>query len=214
MKALEHVWREPRPATGTVSPVTEKVMQAELAVGYRRGHRQLVTLAFLVVAAALVVGWLLLHRSSNGSPPAAASATAPAIVSQAQLRQLAATIGHPVYWAGPKAGYSYEVTATSGGRFYVRYLPDGVSAGDPRSSFLVVGTYPQSRSFADLKRVSKRNGSIAVGIDRGGLATFAAGRPTSVYFSYPGARYQVEVYSPSGSQARALVLGGEIVPVH
>jgi hypothetical protein len=34
-----------------------------------------------------------------------------------------------------------------------------------------------------------------------------------VYFSYPGATYQVEVFDPSAKQARTLVLAGKITPI-
>ena len=47
----------------------------------------------------------------------------------------------------------------------------------------------------------------------GGLSVFAQDLPTSVYFAYPRANYQVEVYSPSGDTARGLVFGDSITPV-
>jgi len=181
----------------------------------RRSYLPIVVLGVAVGAAACVVAWLALggQGSTKGLPALPAANSGPALVSQAQLERLAGSVDHPVYWAGPKSGYSYEVTSTSNGRFYVRYLPSGVRAGDPRPNYLVVGTYAQQGAFADLKHAAKQQGSISLGIDRGGLAEFATGRPTSVYFSYPAAKYQVEVYSPSGDTARRLVLGGGIVPV-
>jgi hypothetical protein len=168
-------------------------------------------LVVAVLATAGVVAWLFLHRTSAAATVPAGGG--PVLVSQAQLERLAASVDHPLYWAGPKSGYSYETTVTRGGRFYVRYLPNGTRAGDPRASFLVIGTYTAPGSFADLKRVAKQDGSVSVGIDRGGTAVFSSSRPTSVYFSYPGAKYQVEVYSPSGDTARNLVLGGKITPI-
>ncbi len=42
---------------------------------------------------------------------------------------------------------------------------------------------------------------------------YNAQRPTSVYFSYPGAGYQVEVFAPSAETARSLVLAGETAPI-
>ena len=114
---------------------------------------------------------------------------------------------------GRRTGYSYELTRLTGDRTYVRYLPTGVRAGDPRASYLVVGTYAQPGSFANLKRASKQKGSVSLGIPGDGLAVFSPARPTSVYFGYPGKGYQVEVYSPSGQNARSLVLGGKITPV-
>ena len=165
-----------------------------------------------VAAAALVVVWLFVHRTGS-STPRAASGSGPVLISQSQLEGLAASLDQPIYWAGPRAGYSYEVTVARGGRVYVRYLPLGVKAGDPRASFLVVGTYTEPGAFVDLKRAAKQTGSVSVGIEGGGIAVFSSQRPTSVYFSYPGAKYQVEVYSPSGNAARSMVLGGKITPI-
>jgi hypothetical protein len=100
----------------------------------------------------------------------------------------------------------------SNGRIYVRYLPSGVKAGDPRPAYLVVGTYEQPGSFAYLKRASRNRGSVALDIGDGGIALFDSAHPSSVYFTYPGTRYQVEVYDPSGGASR-LVLAGAIRPL-
>jgi hypothetical protein len=96
---------------------------------------------------------------------------------------------------------------------WVRYLPAGVKAGDPRPNFLVVGTYKQTDSFAGLRRAAKQPDSISERISDGGLLVYNENRPTSVYFSYPGVKYQVEVYAPSGQTARRLVADGDATPV-
>jgi len=176
----------------------------------RRQHLPLLVLGVAVAVAALFVGWLLIGRGGSSSAPAASGA--PMIVSQAELEQFAASVDHPVYWAGPKAGYSYELTS-SHGRIWVRYLPRGVNAGDARASFLVVGTYELSDAFAGLQRVAKSPTSVSRSIPDGGLLVYDGQRPTSVYFSYPGVKYQVEVYAPSPRDARSLVLGGKVTPV-
>jgi hypothetical protein len=210
MSSLDHVWQERRPETGTPAEVTENVVQARLEPRHRRhGWFHLAVVGTAFGLAAVVLTWLGLHRSDGPAP----AMGAPVLVSQAQLEQLAGRVSHPVYWAGPKSGYSYELTITSGTRIYVRYLPQGTKAGDRRPNFLVVGTYPQPGAFAALKRASKQPGSVSVGIDNGGLVVFSSARPTSVYFSHPGSNYQVEVYSPSGNAARSLVLGGKITPI-
>jgi hypothetical protein len=123
------------------------------------------------------------------------------------------TVDHPVYWAGPKDGYTYELTQTTNGFVYVRYLPEGTDAGDPRSQFLTIGTYPRQGAFAELQRAAKANGAVSLKIGDDGLAVFSEARPTSVYFGYPDARYQVEVYDPSADEARRLALSGQVVPV-
>jgi hypothetical protein len=172
----------------------------------------LVLLGVALAAAVAAVAWLLL-RSDGGTPGIPPADGVPALVSQAQLQRLAASVDHPVYWAGPRQGFSYELTRTNIGRVFVRYLPDGVAAGDARADFLTVGTYPGERSFADLKRAANREGAVRVGLDQGGLVVFAAQRAQSAYFGYPGGKYQVEVFAPSSGGARKLVLAGTIVPV-
>jgi hypothetical protein len=42
---------------------------------------------------------------------------------------------------------------------------------------------------------------------------YDAERPTSIYFSYPGVKYQVEVYAPSSEEGRSLILDGKVKPV-
>jgi hypothetical protein len=211
MSQLDQVWQEHRRETGTPVPM-ESVAQRKLDPARRRSHVQLVVLGVAVAVAAAVVAWLLV-RGQGHTTALPAPDGGPALVSQAQLERLAGSVDHPVYWAGPKHGYSYELTRTSGGRVFVRYLPTGVRAGDTRPNFLVVGTYEQQGGFADLKRVVKRHGSVSFGLDGDGRAVFNTAKPTSVYFGYPGKAYQVEVYSPSGQTARSLVLAGKITPI-
>jgi hypothetical protein len=88
-----------------------------------------------------------------------------------------------------------------------------VKAGDPRASFLVVGTYSLPDAFAGLQRVAKSPTSVSRSIADGGLLVYDSQRPTSVYFSYPGVKYQVEVYAPPQQDARSLILDGKVTPV-
>jgi hypothetical protein len=207
----EHVWQEPRHQPGNPALVPENAVPTTIERPVRaHGHLHLAVLVVAFVAAASIVAWLALHRT-NGT--ATVPAGGPVLLSQARLEQLAASADHPLYWAGPKSGYSYEATLTGSGRFYVRYLPRGVRAGDPRAAFLAVATYLQPGSYKNLQHAATQRDAVSVGIDRGGLAVYSAQRATSVYFSYPGAKYQVEVYSPSADTARGLVLGQKITPI-
>lgn len=160
--------------------------------------------------AAFFVGWLAMNRGGDAPPARGTGASA---TSESELRSFAESVSHPVYWAGPKDGYTYELTRTNDGRVYVRYLPEGTEVGDPRSRFLTVGTYPRAGAFAELKRAGRADGAISLKLGRGGLAVFSQAKPTSVYFGYPDARYQVEVYDPSPDEARRLALSGQVIPV-
>lgn len=167
-----------------------------------------------VVAVGLVAflaGWLVMNRGSDDAARAPGSGASAA--SESELRSFADSTSHPVYWAGSKDGHTYELTQTSDGRIYVRYLPEGTEVGDPRSGFLTIGTYPRASAFADLKRAAKADGAVSLKVGDDGLAVFNEAKPTSVYLGYPNARYQVEVYHPSPDEARRLALSGQIIPV-
>jgi hypothetical protein len=168
-------------------------------------------LALLVVAAILFAAMLLLrdHGAGNTTLPPVGT---PAAVSESQLKTLAAQFKLPVYWAGPKPG-AYELTRTTDGRVYIRYLPSSTEVGVRTPNYLTVGTYPANQAFPALERAAAREGGVSVKIDHGGLLVFNAGSPKSVYFSYPKSGYQVEVYDPSPQQARTLVLDGKITPI-
>jgi hypothetical protein len=160
--------------------------------------------------AAFLVGWMAMNR--GGDTPSA-PATGASAASESELKEFADSASHPVYWAGPKEGQTYELTRTTNGFVYVRYLPEGTEVGDPRSRFLTIGTYPRPGAFAELQRAAKTEGAVSLKIERGGLAVFNEARPTSVYLGYPDARYQVEVFHPSPDEARRLALSGQVVPV-
>jgi hypothetical protein len=191
--------------------MTETAISRRPVPGDRRQLLALLVLGLAVVVSAVVVLRLLVHGDGGGTTVKPGSG--PVLLSRPQLESFVHSAPGPVYWAGPKDGVEYEVTTTPSGRTYVRYLPAGVSAGDSRADFLVVGTYPQAHAFADLQHAASGPRSISFHIDHGGVMVYAFRRPTSVYVGYPGRKYQVEVYDPSGDAARKLVATGKIVPV-
>jgi hypothetical protein len=172
---------------------------------------QLLVLGLAVVAAAVTVAWLALRNASPSTPPP--TSLAPRLVSQAELAALADALDRPIYWAGPRDKFTYELTLTAGGRIYVRYLPRGAAAGDPRASFLTVGTYPGASSYANLKNVSTGPAVHSNLLHGGGLLVAPKRVPKSVYLAYPGAAYQVEVYDAYNGAARRLALDGLIRPI-
>jgi hypothetical protein len=210
---LDEYRQEVTPQPRSPNRMTEKAIKSMFGgQRMRRAHVQLLMAAVAVAITAVAVVLLVLKDDAGKGTILAANAGA-VLVSQAQLEQLADSVDHPVYWAGPKNGVSYELTETADGRIFVRYLPQGVAAGDPRPDFLTVGTYPRRNAFADLKNAAEREGSVSVNIDNGGIAVFDSKKPTSVYFGYPDVKYQVEVFAPAGETARSLVLAGKIKPL-
>lgn len=169
------------------------------------------SLVAVLLIALIWFGALLTLRGHEGKTmlPQVGS---PAAVSESQLKSLASESSQPIYWAGPKHG-TYELTRTTDGRTYIRYLPSADKVGDRTPNYLTVGTYPTKQAFSALRRAAARDGAVSANVDRGGLLVFNNSAPKSVYFSYPKSGYQVEVYDPSPIQARGLVLSGSIKPI-
>jgi hypothetical protein len=167
--------------------------------------------AIIAVAIAIaVIVWLIVKGDDDKSnAPSAPPATSASV---SQLRDTQGSVGHPVYWAGRRAGFTYELTQVSGNVF-IRYLPSGVGVGDKRPDFLTVGTYPKRNALKSLQRLARQPGTSSTKLSRGGLAVWGDTKPESVYFSYPGADVQIEVFDPSASRARRLVRSGRVKPI-
>jgi hypothetical protein len=176
------------------------------------------TVIAFAVASALAVTGCGGGGKSNSGPGASTPATqptraAPTKATISALRALARSSGHDIFWAGRKRGYSYELTQTSGGNTYIRYLPPGVPIGAAGADFLSVGSYPQADAFATIKAARKQAGEVVTNLKDGGQAVANPNRPQSVYFAYPGSKVLVEVYDPSPARAAALVKRNKVVPV-
>ena len=153
-------------------------------------------------------------KNSSGTASATQKTRAPASAATvSDLRSLAKSAGHDVFWAGRKRGYTYELTRTADGNIYVRYLPPGVPVGAAGADFLSIGSYPQADAFATIKEARKQEGEIVTPIGGGGYAVASPNRPQSVYFAYPGSKVLVEVYDPSPARAKSLVVGKQVVPI-
>lgn len=165
----------------------------------------------LVAFVALVATWLLVRGGSDKAAPLP-QVGKPAIVSEAQLHELAAASKLPVYWAGKQSG-AYELTRAGDGRVWVRYLPSASQLGTRSPKYLTVGTYPAKGAFLSLRRAAARPGGLSLKLDHGGLVVLNTRTPTSVYIGYPRAKYEVEVYDPSATVARTLALSGKVAPI-
>jgi len=167
-----------------------------------------------VIAIALVVAfgaWLIFRGGGDDDPPAQSPESSASTVEQ--LRALPGQTGHQVYWAGSPAGFTYELTQTTDGNVYIRYLPANVPVGTERPDYLTVGTYPRQKALAELRGLARRRGSVSFEAPRGGLAVFSRDRPSSIYVAFPRQDVQVEVYDPAAQRARKLVLSGQIRPI-
>jgi hypothetical protein len=173
-------------------------------------RRQIGFEALLALAlAGGVILWIFVGR--NGS-----SATAPQVVpvkpvalSASGLRALSATVGQPIYWAGPRPHYLYELKRTGNGYVYIRYLPPGVEAGAPGNNYLVIATYPYRGAFAALEKLA---GAQGIQVPGGGLALVDQKTHKSVHLAFPRVSYQVEVFASSPEKALALATSGQVRP--
>jgi hypothetical protein len=172
----------------------------------RRG--MLIGAIVVAVLVLLVGGWLVLGDGDDDNGGAGAKT-----LSVEELQELAAERDQPMFWAGPQSGLKYEVTETSDGAVYVRYLPEDVEIGDPRPAYLTVATYPVEKGYENVVAASRRKGNETERLPDGGLAVISSARPSSVYLAHGRGNYQVEVYHPSPARARRLVVSGAVQPV-
>jgi hypothetical protein len=171
----------------------------------------------VVLAIAFIV-WLIVRDGGSSKPAQSGTvpttttpAVAPKAVSEADLRALAVQTGHPIYWVGPEPDHVYELTRTSSGRIFVRYLPKGEKVGT-KKLYTIVGTYPVGGAFSRLKAQAKSGGDVTFSVPGGGFAAYAPSQPTNIYVAFPNSSVQIELYDPSAKRARSLVASGQIAP--
>jgi hypothetical protein len=162
----------------------------------------------IVVLAALVgvVAWLILRPNDESTPAGEATA-----YSADGLRARAAQLDQPLYWIGALENRTYELTRAPTG-FYLRYLPEGVDAGDPQPA-LTVGTYPMVNAYAVLQDAARRPGATTYDVPPGGIGVINKARPSSAYVAFPGSNFQIEIFAPKSSVAAQLASSGRVRPV-
>jgi hypothetical protein len=169
-----------------------------------------------VIAVALAIGfvvWLVAIRG-GGSSKAKVTTIAPTAATPERMRAVATDLGHAIYWAGPAANTTYELTKTSSGRIYVRYLPAGIRVGSSSARYTIVGTYPVPNAYNVLNGLARKSGESSFPAPRGGFAVYAKASPTNIYLAYPDLKdVQIEVYDPSPKRARSLIESGRVAPV-
>jgi hypothetical protein len=136
-----------------------------------------------------------------------AKAIGPVGLSAKGLRTLTQSVKQPIYWAGAKSGYLYELTRTTTGKIFVRYLPPGVKVGSKKATFLIVATYPVPNAFKSLKNLSSQH---HFSIPGGGIAVVDKAHPQSVHLAFPGVNYQFEVYDPSPARSLQIAKSGDV----
>jgi hypothetical protein len=148
----------------------------------------------------------------------------PTVTSPEGLRALSASLGQPVYWLGARPGTKLELTRTTTGRIFVRYLPQSSQIGDPNLAYPIVATYRYPGAFDAVLKASRGTGSVVRRLKSGGLAVQGGGvelvratpRPlpsAPVFLAYQGSDYLIEVYDRSAERALASVTSRRVRPV-
>jgi hypothetical protein len=168
-----------------------------------------------VAVAAAFIAWVAIdHGGGTSKAPGSqgiAGSIGPIGLSAAGLQAQSRSLHQAVYWAGPKAGYTYELTRTTTGRVYVRYLPPGAAVGAKGASYLIVATYPFPNAIRALKALARHGGGIPLA--DGSFVYVGSRAGTSVYLARPGMPYEIEIYDPSPARARSVAVSGDVRPV-
>jgi hypothetical protein len=180
----------------------------------RRPRVRLGAVIALAIGAGLAAWAVIGSRDTESSPSPGPVTTAkplgPIALSASGLRTLTRTVDQPIYWAGPKAGFLYELTRTSAGKVYLRYLPPGVKVGSKQASYLIVATYPFHDPLQALENLT--DGDL-LDIPGGGGAMVDRTHPESVYLAYPDVDEQIEIFDPSPRRALEVAQSGDVRPV-
>jgi hypothetical protein len=183
------------------------MIEASARSAFQNPRVRLAAVIAIAVAAGFVV-WLVL-RDRGSSDAQTGSATGAYAITAANLASLAASVHHPIFWLGPKRDVTYEVTKTSSGKIYVRYLPAAADVGS-KKPYLTVATYPFQGAYGAVRKEAAAKGAVTARLSDKGLAVLDKGYPQSVHIAYPGLNYQAEVYDPTPARAMQLVSAGEV----
>lgn len=163
-----------------------------------------------VLGLALVVGVVAWLANRDGGEEKAVAGGAH-IVSTTELQELAGE-GESIYWAGPMADKSIELSEKEGG-ISIRYLDQGAEVGERQGAFLTVVTFPMAKPAAALKRFAAEPRTVVRTAPNGRKLFTSKAKPTNYYFASPDEKAQVEVYDPSPGRAFHLASSGEVRPV-
>ena len=177
---------------------------------YRLRESRTALVLIVLVAAVAVVAFLVLRNDDNGNSEPA-STNGPEGISQQGLVDLAKSVDHPVYWAGPRSGSRYELTIAGNGNIFIRYLAPDTPVGSRDVASLTIGTYPAAG--ANLEKAADKPGAKTGQTPDGQLVVTNSSNPSSVYVGAPDSDHQVEVFDPDPKEAFGLATSGAVVPI-
>jgi len=121
------------------------------------------------MAATAVVVWL----AGGDDNRQTAEVGVPTEASVEDLRDFAIERGNPVFWGARTNWTKLELTETSRGHVFVRYLPESTPIGDDKPQFTTVATYPQPNALSRVRRPGTRQGVVTRKLGGGGLAAWS-----------------------------------------
>ena len=171
------------------------------------------SVAVVVVLAVVVglLGWSWYSSTRTPDDSASTAAAGPVLMTADQLKTVATSAGHSLYWAGPRDLTTYEVSIV-GPDVYVRYLAANEPAGS-KNPFLTVGTYEKADAYAGLQKAATQAGAKSGKLTGGAFVVVPADKPTSAYFAFEGHNLLMEVYDPTPGEALKLVTSGAVNPI-
>jgi hypothetical protein len=176
---------------------------------YRLRESRTALALIVLLAAVVVVAFLVLNNDDGSSEPE--STNGPEGISQQGLVDLANSVDHPVYWAGPRSGSRYELTIADDGNIFIRYLAPNTPVGSQEVASLTIGTYPAAG--ANLLKAADKPGAKTGQTPDGAMVVTNSSNPTSVYVGAPDSDHQVEVYDPNPKEAFSIATSGAVVPI-
>jgi len=182
---------------------------SERAKGLLRRTRILLGAMAAVLIVGAVVAGVVIYKNDHGSSAPSATPVGPVGLSESGLRTLAASVGQPIYWAGPRKDYLYELTRTRDRKIFIRYLPPGASVG-AKKPYLTIATYPYPDALQALTNVAHGRQQSLPG---GGIALVDVKYPKSIHLAYRRVNYEIEVFDPSPARSRQIALSGDVRPV-
>jgi hypothetical protein len=171
------------------------------------------SVAVVVVLAAVegLLGWNWYSSTRSADDGASTAAPGPVLMTRDQLKEVAASSGHSIYWARPRGLTTYEVSLV-GKDVYVRYIPPNEPAGT-KTPYLTVGTYEKAGAYAGPQSAATKPGAKSGRLTGGAFVLLAADKPTSAYFAFAGHDLLMEVYDPTPGEALKLVTSGAVNPI-
>ena len=105
-----------------------------------------------------------------------------------------------------------ERTSVGADRILVRYLPPDVTIGSP-TRYPTVGTYIVPNAYAAAQRAASKPGAVRIKVATSAIAFSTKAHPLNAWITYPGSRFQIEVFDPTPGRARQLVASGKVARV-